>query len=111
MSPPVAAQTKRQTGIHETHHQINNMPKLTPQELSRKKEYSDLVLRRQAEEVRNRQLREQQARLQGAAGVRNLTSSLFAYFPYGPPRLPLLTAPPSNSPTGLDRPCHKSEVK
>ncbi|KAF9644037.1 hypothetical protein BDM02DRAFT_3190961 [Thelephora ganbajun] len=64
----LAAQTKRQTGIHETHHQINNMPKLTPQDLSRKKEYSDLVLRRQAEEVRNRQLREQQARLQGAAG-------------------------------------------
>ena len=46
------------------------MPKLTPQELSRKKEYSDLVLRRQAEEARNRQLREQQARLQGTAGVR-----------------------------------------
>ena len=46
------------------------MPKLTPQDLSRKKEYSDLVLRRQAEEVRNRQLREQQARLQGTAGVR-----------------------------------------
>lgn len=46
------------------------MPKLTPQELSRKKEYSDLVLRRQAEEVRNRQLREQQARLQGTSGVR-----------------------------------------
>ena len=46
------------------------MTKLTPQELSRKKEYSDLVIRRQAEEVRNRQLREQQARLQGTAGVR-----------------------------------------
>lgn len=52
------------------------MPKLTPQDLSRKKEYSDLVLRRQAEEVRNRQLREQQARLQGTGGVRIQRRSL-----------------------------------
>lgn len=59
------------------------MPKLTPQDLSRKKEYSDLVLRRQAEEVRNRQLREQQARLQGTAGVRFDVDLLSARFPYG----------------------------
>lgn len=78
----LAVQTKRQTGLHETHHQINNMPKLTPQELSRKKEYSDLVLRRQAEEARNRQLREQQARLQGTAGTAAVNRSALQ-FPNG----------------------------
>ena len=56
------------------------MPKLTPQELSRKKEYSDLMLRRQAEEARNRQLREQQARLQGTGGVRVQPALAFCLF-------------------------------
>lgn len=87
------------------------MPKLTPQELSRKKEYSDLVLRRQAEDARNRQLREQQARLQGTAGVRIQRASLSVYSPYGSHRLPLLTVVLSNSPTELDKPRLQSEAK
>lgn len=87
------------------------MPKLTPQDLSRKKEYSDLVLRRQAEEVRNRQLREQQARLQGAGGVRNQYRFLSVCFPHGLCRLPLLTVPLSNSLMELDRTCHQLEAK
>lgn len=87
------------------------MPKLTPQDLSRKKEYSDLVLRRQAEEARNRQLREQQARLQGAGGVRVQRKLLARLFPYVLSRLPLSTALPSNSPMGSDKTCHKSEAK
>ena len=87
------------------------MPKLTPQDLSRKKEYSDLVLRRQAEEVRNRQLREQQARLQGSAGVRFSVDSSSACFPHGLYRHPLLTVLLSNSLMGLDKTCHKSEAR
>lgn len=86
------------------------MAKLTPQDLSRKKEYSDLVLRRQAEEVRNRQLREQQARLQGVAGVRAQYPSS-AYFPHAPRRLPPSVVLPFNSLTELGRMFHKSEVK
>ena len=87
------------------------MPKLTPQDLSRKKEYADLVIRRQAEEVRSRQLREQQARLQGAAGVTVQLGSLVCSFLNGRCRVPESTVLLSNSPMELDRTCHKLEVK
>lgn len=87
------------------------MPKLTPQDLSRKKEYADLVLRRQAEEVRSRHLREQQARLQGGAGVTVQFGSLFCSFLNGCRRVLALIVLLSNSPMGLDRTCRQSEVK
>jgi hypothetical protein len=87
------------------------MAKLTPQELSRKKEYSDLMLRRQAEDARNRQLREQQARLQGTAGVRAQRVSLSIRSPYSSPRLLLSIVVLFNSLTELDRPYRRSEAK